>query len=123
MLSFILNSPYTLLGLIISIFCGVRGISFRTNAHSFIIKVKSFWWVFGYMKHVRAMTIGHVILLGPQEAKNDLEHELIHVQQYEKYPLIFPFLYYFELFRKGYRLNKYEEEAYSKAGNVYRKRD
>jgi len=52
------------------------------------------------MKHARAMTIGHIILLGPKELKNDFEHELIHVKQCEKYPFIFPFLYGYEAMTK-----------------------
>ncbi len=34
--------------------------------------------------------------------------------------LLHPFLYYYELLRKGYRYNKYEDECYTRAGNVYR---
>ncbi len=66
------------------------------------------------------MTVGHVILLNPRVEENDLEHEQVHVEQYQRFPVIFPFLYYFELLRMGYRNNKYEEEAYSRAGNIYR---
>lgn len=71
------------------------------------------------MKGTRAATIGHVVILGPSTRVGDLEHELVHVTQYCSAPLIFPFLYYFELFKKGYRNNKYEVEAYKVAGNEY----
>lgn len=88
-----------------------------------VFEIKRFWWQFGYMKDVRAANIGHVVLLGPKLAPKDLEHELIHVEQYMRYPFIYPFLYYFELFKKGYRNNRFEDEAYRKAGNFYGKLD
>ena len=68
------------------------------------------------------MAIGHVILLSPKIEDFDLEHELIHVQQYDQEPLIYPILYSIELIRKGYRNNKYEIEAYRIAGNVYKEK-
>jgi hypothetical protein len=46
------------------------------------------------MKNARASAIGHVVILGPNLEDKDLEHELIHVEQYERMPLIQPFLYY-----------------------------
>lgn len=76
------------------------------NPYALVFKVKKFWWVFGYMKNARAMTIGHVILLGPRELKNDLEHEIIHVKQSERYPLIYPLFYLYELLIKGVRQNR-----------------
>ncbi|TSC68947.1 MAG: hypothetical protein G01um101456_410 [Parcubacteria group bacterium Gr01-1014_56] len=73
-----------------------------------------------FMKGGRAITIGHIILLGPNTEDRDLEHELVHVEQFTRMPLIFPILYYIELIKKGYINNKYEKEAYQKARNVYR---
>ena len=84
------------------------------------MQVKNFWWVFGYMRGARAMTIGHVVLLGQNTEAGDMEHELVHVEQFQRAPVLYPFLYYAELLRKGYRNNKYEEEAYRRAGNVYK---
>ena len=66
------------------------------------------------------MTVGHTILLGPKILDRDLEHELIHVRQYEQEPLVYPLLYYTELIRKGYRNSKYEDEAYRKSGSIYK---
>ena len=74
----------------------------------------------GYMKGGRAMAMGSVVLLGPNPEQYDLEHELVHVMQYQKLPFIQPFMYYAELVRKGYRDNKYEDEAYRVAGNIYK---
>lgn len=94
---------------------------FRKNPYAIILNVRSFWWTFGYMRRVRAMTIGHVVLLGPHVEVFDVEHELIHVEQYQRMPILHPFLYYIQLIRYGYRENKYEKEAYSRAGNFYKK--
>lgn len=118
MLSFLLNLPYTILGLLIAIVSFPT--DFRVNQRPFalIISVKSLWWSFH--KGTRASTVGYIVLLGPKEETNDLEHELIHVQQYKRLPFIFPFLYLFELLKNGYRKNKYEEEAYFLAKNIYR---
>ena len=120
MTGFILNIPYTLIGLIVGILSIPTGIGFRKKPYAIVMKIRSFWWIFGYMKNARAMTVGHVVLLSPKIEDRDLEHELVHVQQYERAPLIHPILYYSELFRKGYRNNKYEDEAYRIAGNIYK---
>lgn len=120
MISFVLNLPYTLIGLLIAVFSGIKNIRFSLHLYSFVVKIRSFWWVFGYMNNARAMTIGHVVLLGPKEETNDLEHELVHVKQYSTYPIIFPLLYYFELLLKGYKNNRFEIEAYSLSKSVYR---
>jgi hypothetical protein len=119
MIGFILNTPYTLIGLIMSLISGAKKFRFFTANFAFVVSVRNIWWDFGYMKNARAVTVGHVVMLGPNIEKGDLEHELIHVQQYQKAPLIHPFLYMIELFRHGYRNNKYEVEAYNKAGNEY----
>ena len=123
MLAFILNFPYSIIGLVLGLISFPFRANFRTNPYVIILHVKKFWWVFGYMKGARAMTIGHVVLLGQELENNDLEHELIHVEQYERLPLVFPILYYIELIHKGYRDNKYEVEAYRRAGNLYKEKN
>lgn len=65
------------------------------------------------------MANGNVVQLAPTADEKDLEHELIHVRQYEEAPLVHPLLYFIESLRYGYRNNKYEREAYEKAGNRY----
>lgn len=119
MIAFVLNLPYTLVGLLVGIISFPTGIKV-VSPRAVVMTVKKLWWAFGYMKGTRAATIGHVVLLGPSSEKGDLEHELVHVAQYERMPMIYPFLYYAELLRKGYRKNKYEAEAYRKAGNMYK---
>lgn len=66
------------------------------------------------------MTIGHIILMGPRELKNDVEHEIIHVKQCERYPVIFPLLYLYELLTKGVRQNRFEDEAYTLSKSIYK---
>lgn len=66
------------------------------------------------------MATGNTILLGPREEEHDLEHELIHVRQHGKLPFVYPIFYYYETFKHGYRKNKYEDEAYRIAGNIYK---
>jgi hypothetical protein len=122
MIEFILNIPYTLIGLIVGLVSIPSTIEFRKNPYAIVMKIERFWWVFGYLKNTRAMAIGHVVLLSPKIENRDLEHELVHVRQYERMPLVQPILYCIELFRKGYRNNKYEDEAYRVAGNVYKEK-
>jgi len=113
--------PYTIIGILAAIISWPQSIRLVTKPIALIINVKSLWWYkwLPKKKGVRATTIGHVALMGPKLEKNDLEHELIHVEQSSRLPIIFPFLYYWESIRKGYMNNKFEIEAYQKAGNVY----
>ncbi|TSC90048.1 MAG: hypothetical protein G01um10142_490 [Parcubacteria group bacterium Gr01-1014_2] len=68
------------------------------------------------------MTIGHAILLSHKIIDRDLEHEIVHVRQHERIPIIQPILYWVELLKKGYRNNKYEIEAYRVSGSKYKER-
>lgn len=117
--STLLNTPWTLAGLLVAMVCVPTHV--KIINHAIVFNVKSIWWQFGYLKGVRAANIGQVVLLGPKLDPQDLAHELVHVEQYMRYPLIYPFLYYYELATKGYRNNKFESEAYKRAGNTYGK--
>lgn len=118
---FILNLPFTLTGIIPLILSVPYQFKLVYSPIALVFKVKSFWWGFGRInrKKTRAMTIGHIILMSPKELKNDFEHEIIHVKQAERYPVIYPFLYYYELLKKGYRKNKFEDEAYTLSDSFY----
>lgn len=70
-------------------------------------------------KSVRAATICQVVILTDKTIKNDLEHELIHVEQALRTPFIHPILYQLELINKGYKNNKYEVEAYARSKSQY----
>jgi len=65
------------------------------------------------------MTLGNLILLGPKLLDKDLEHELVHIKQHQREPLIHPILNEVEILRHGHRQNKYEKEAYSTSGSTY----
>ena len=122
MIGFILNIPYTIVGLVVAMISIPTEARWRSYPYTFVFNVKKFWWAVGYMKNARAMTIGQVVLLGPKLEDKDLEHELIHVEQYQRIPLLHPILYYIEHIRKGYKNNKYEVEAYNRAGNIYKEK-
>jgi hypothetical protein len=119
MISFILNIPYTIIGLTMGLISIPKKIIFNSQKYAFVINVQKFWWTFGYMRNARAMAIGHVVLMGQNFTAGDLEHEFVHIEQYQREPLIHPILYLIELVRVGYSKNKYEVEAYDRAGNTY----
>jgi hypothetical protein len=118
MIASLLNSPYTLLGLLLGLLSIPTSIHIHKNPFAIVMQIKSFWW--NIMKGSRAKTCGNVVLIGTNSLKNDLEHELIHVQQGERLPLVFPLLYYVELLSKGYKANKYEQEAYKLSNSTYK---
>ena len=120
---YILNLPWTLIGLVLALVSIPRKVQFMNDA--IVFNVHSFWWanLVWYMnaKRVRGTTNGNVILLGSLEEEHDLYHELIHVQQYMHQPFIYPFLYGIEVLKHGSSpANKYEGEAYRMSGSVYR---
>lgn len=73
------------------------------------------------MKKVRGITNGHVIQLSDEADKLDLKHELIHVEQNMRYPLISGFVFGFEQLIHGFgpERNRFEKEAYGKSGSRY----
>ena len=114
---FILNLPFTLTGVIPVLLSIPYQMKITRDPLAFIFYVRSLWWF--PKRKSRAKAIGHIILLSPKELKNDLEHELIHIRQCEQYPFIFPFLYAYETLTKGYRMNRFEDEAYKLTHSVY----
>lgn len=117
--AFVLNFPWTLAGLLSAIIYHPVSFRFDKEKLALIFKVKDFRFKFGYLKNSRARTVGNVVMLGPDVLKNDLEHELIHVDQNIKYPFIYPFLYYYEHLKHGYRNNKFEDEAFRLSNSVH----
>jgi hypothetical protein len=120
-LAFLLNLPWTLIGFILALISLPRNVQVNTKPFAFVVSVRSFWWQTWLPSHkeVRASSIGNVVLIGKNLLPKDLEHELVHVRQYEQRPSVQAFLYVFEMLRHGYKNNKYEIEAYEKAGNTY----
>jgi len=118
---FILNLPWTIIGLLTALASFPQSISLSSRPGAIVIHVRSFWW-YSWLpgqKRMRAAAIGHVVLLGPRADDKDLAHELIHVEQLNRLPFIFPILSYWESFKPGYRQNKYEVEAYDRSGSRY----
>lgn len=114
----ILNIPWTVAGLVAGLLAIPKRIQLRREPLAVILHVRSFWWFAWHprARYARAAAIGNVVLMGPKPFDGDLEHELVHVKQFEREPLIQPFLYAWQTFRYGYRDNKYEREAYDTAG-------
>jgi hypothetical protein len=67
----------------------------------------------GMTRPPAAVTLGRVILVHPDVVPSErlLRHELAHVEQWSRHPLIFPFSYIRAHIRHGYRDNPYEIEA------------
>ena len=90
MISFILNFPYTIVGLIAGFISIPQKVKFNKDPYAVIIDIKNFWWGFGYMKNTRAMAIGNIILLSPKIYKGDLAHEIVHIKQHNRAPIYPP---------------------------------
>src|ERR1044072_5643264 len=120
-LAFLLNLPWTVVGMCGVTLSGPRNLKFSRKPFALIFRVHSFWWwrFVGGKGKPRALANGHCVQLGPDADAADLQHELIHVEQAIREPFIHPFLYVIETRRRGYRHNKYEEEAYSRSGSRY----
>ena len=96
-----------------------KAISFQKSHVAIVAHVRSLWWWTwrdGH-KNVRALAWGNTVLIGPKKMEGDIEHELVHVDQFHRFPLVFPLLYIIEDWNHGHKDNKYESEAYDKAGN------
>jgi hypothetical protein len=85
-----------------------------------------FWWIVpggqfsGLTLWNRVYVIESCWFLEPLR-RNTLElilHELVHVIQYRRNPIVFPFRYVIDHFRHGYELNPAEVEARSIASRL-----
>lgn len=103
-IALILNMPWTLAGLILGLISIPRKIKFLFNSDAIVLRVRSFWWYswLSKAKGIRAMAVGNIVLLGQSILQGDLEHELVHVSQFMREPLIHPFLYEYQNIICGY---------------------
>lgn len=118
-LAFVLNSPYTLFGILLAILSVPRSLNFDRNQFALIFRVRLAYPFLPYMKSWRGMALGNVVILNKRELPNDLEHELIHVEQFNRHPFIHYWMNIIELYKKGYRNNRFEIEAYDRSKSVY----
>lgn len=120
-IAFVFNLPWTLIGFVLVMISLPKRLTISKKPFAFVWRVSSFWWakILPAKKGVRGMALGHVVMLGPLEREKDLEHELVHVEQYVREPFVHFILYNIEYLQNGYRNNKYEVEAYDRAGNLY----
>ncbi len=122
-IGYLLNLPWTIIGILLALLSIPRKIFIREDA--IVFRVRSFWWSFfvprmNYRK-LRGITNGNIISLSPLEERNDLAHELVHVRQFMQKPFIQAFLYWIEARKFGHGLdNKFEREAYETTGSMYR---
>lgn len=114
----LLNLPWSLLAISLGILCLPRRVRF--NRSTLVLDAHTLW--LHPAKGVRAFTLGNVIVSGPKVENNDLTHELVHIEQHMREPLIHPFLAFYQMQKYGYKDSKYEVEAYQKAGNTYKQK-
>lgn len=97
---YILNLPWTLIGFLVGLLSVPERINLRSG-WTILIKVKNLWLCEIFMgRMVGGVTIGNTILLSKFSEVSTLEHEKVHVKQYERFPSIFPFLYIYEFLKK-----------------------
>jgi hypothetical protein len=112
-ITFILNLPWSLLGLLCGLLSLPQNIRVDRPRSVVIINVKRLWMNEIFLwRGVRGLTLGNTMLLSKLSNNNTYNHEIIHVRQFMKMPLIFPALYLTESLWHGYKNNKYEIEAH-----------
>lgn len=119
---FILNIPWSLIGLFNALLSLPKKVEFRKKPLAIIFYVRSFWWYswIPRFKGVRGIANGHVISVSDAADDQDIDHELIHVEQYARYPFIFSVIFLLEQMRNGVGPeNRFEKEAYSRSGSRY----
>lgn len=118
-ITFILNFPWSLLGLLCGLLSLPQNIRVDRSRSVVIINVKRLWMNEIFLwRGVRGLTLGNTMLLSKLSNNNTYNHEIVHLRQFMKMPLIFPLFYCIELVKNGYQGNKYEKEAYQAGGIV-----
>jgi len=111
-LKYLLNAPWTFLGIIHLLLCLPYKVEVRE--HALIFYSITCGLIHLYKPKVRGFVVGNIVTIRRNVPHNILEHELVHIDQCMRYPFIFYFLYVYELLRKGYWKNRFEVEAYTK---------
>ena len=67
--------------------------------------------IFRAIPNTRNITIGHFIFSRGEPGETTIQHELVHVRQGDKHGLRWADRYFRESVERGFRCNRYEEEA------------
>ena len=112
-ISFILNFPITIVGLFCVLLSLPEKVFWKNSAVVFLIS--SFWWleIISWRKGIKGFTLGNVIMVNNLADVITLNHEFVHIRQFQKYPFIFTVMYLLESFKKGYFNNRFEVQARS----------
>ena len=120
---FLLNVPWTLTGVLAALLSIPRKVALSKYPPAIIFYVRSFWWYrwIPGQEGVRAMATGNVVQMSKWADDLDLKHELIHIEQCMRYPLISGFVLLVEIIKHGSYppRNRFEKEAYERAGNRF----
>lgn len=112
--------PWTLLGLLLALpaLAGGRLLLGRADGSAALCACGGLVGTLLRRTWIGAITIGHVVLARDAATlQRTLAHELAHVRQFERWGLLFPFLYFwasFSAWRSGGRAyfdNRFEVEA------------
>ena len=114
-IAIVLNFPWSLLGFFYGALSLPANIKIDKAQSVIIVKVKRLWINEIFLgRKVRGFTLGNTVLLSDITDGNIYSHEIIHVEQFTKIPLLFPLFYLVESMKNGYQANKYEKEAYQR---------
>ncbi len=113
---FLWTLPYTLLGVLLALLSGTRP---RYHRGLFIaLSDRGFAHLFLTRRGFVAMTLGRVILTTRPLTMATWVHELVHVQQYERWgPLFLPHYLWWHV-RRGYQENPFERAAAAVAARL-----
>lgn len=111
----ILNLPWSIFGLLIALISLPKNV--KLNPKELVLTVKVKWlWLSSLIinRKVRGLTMGNVIMISNASINATFNHEMTHIKQFQKVPLLFPLLYCVEFMKSGYRQDEYEKEAYKR---------
>ena len=110
--SFFLNLPWSLFGLFYGFITVPRKMETGTLYLALIVKVRRLWINELFLGHrVKGCPLGNVVLLSDAADSSTYNHEVVHLEQFTRIPLLFPLFYILESMKSGYRANKYEKLA------------
>ena len=110
-MKFVANILWTIFGFLAGLICIIYKIKFDKRGF-LLIFVKRLWITEIFLRRrTYGLVLGNIIILSQYANEKTLTHEIKHVEQFRKMPLIFPLLYLYENYKYGYVNNKFEIEA------------